>query len=183
MIQVRRGVFETNSSSSHSICIAKEIAEPIPEKIIFHPVYAGRSEKEIPASDYLYAAIASHGQEYCEEAKEIIGEFLDRRNVKYEFQPITWQTDWDYSYECNVDHPAEIRDFTNKILNDENMLACFLFGDSVVYTGEYDDRSMVAEDGEWCYEDVQDENGNWTIAKYKNPYYHPEKYTYYFKGN
>lgn len=182
MFQIRYGVFETNSSSTHSICVAKEV-ESIPKEIVFHPVYAGRSEQEISAPDYLYAAIASRGQEYCEEAKAIIGEFLDRYNVKYEFQPITWQTNWDYSHECNIDHCAEVIGFTNKILNDENMLACFLFGDSIVYTGEYDNRSMVAKSGEWCYEDVQDENGNWTIAKYKNPYYHPEKYTYYFKGN
>lgn len=182
MIQIRQSVFETNSSSTHSICIAKEI-ENIPIKIVFHPVYAGRSEQVISAPDYLYAAMTSQGQEYFEDAKEIIGEFLDSRNIEYEFQPVNWENNWDYSYKCNVDHAENIREFVDEILDDESLLSRFLFGDSIVYTGEYDDRSMVAADGEWKYEDAQDENGEWILTKKKNPYYNPEKYTYYFKGD
>ena len=180
MIQIRQNVFETNSSSTHSICIAREI-KTIPEKIVFHPTYAGRAEREISAPDYLYAAMAAQGREYFEEGIEIISDFLDHHNVEYTFEPVEWVEDWDYAKDCGVDHGGNARDFTDDVLNNESLLARFLFGDSIVYTGEYDDRSMTASEGEWIYDDAQDENGNWITVKRKNPYYHPEKYTYYFK--
>ena len=63
MIQVRRNVFETNSSSTHSLAVPQKynLYNKRRYKLIFHLGYFGRPviTKKAKATDYLYTAIMS----------------------------------------------------------------------------------------------------------------------------
>lgn len=59
MIQIRKGVFETNQSSTHTVAIdLKEIdRDAIPKKIVFTPGEYGWEFKEVQAGNYLWTAV------------------------------------------------------------------------------------------------------------------------------
>jgi hypothetical protein len=66
-----------------------------------------------------------------------------------------------------------------EILNDEDLLARALFGDSTVYTGndnssEADSMCYCADKYIWNY---------WDDEKINNPNHDSEHYDYFFKGN
>ena len=61
MIQIRKNVFETNSSSTHSLAVPQKynLYSKKRHKLIFHLGYFGRPmvTKKVKATDYLYTAI------------------------------------------------------------------------------------------------------------------------------
>lgn len=63
MIQVRRNIFETNSSSTHSLAVPQkyDLWGKRKHKLVFHLGYYGRPiiAKKVKATDYLYTAIMS----------------------------------------------------------------------------------------------------------------------------
>ena len=82
MIQIRRNVFETNSSSTHSLAIPQDYDtyNIKKKKINFHLGYYGRPSKPVKANpaDYLYTAIMQDvcwfmwGDGFAEEARDAI---------------------------------------------------------------------------------------------------------------
>ena len=57
MIQIRSNVFETNSSSTHSICIQKKPVDADYSYIAFHAGEYGWEERIVNLGNYLYTAI------------------------------------------------------------------------------------------------------------------------------
>lgn len=185
MIQVRNGVFETNSSSTHSICISREYVEP-GDYISFHIGEFGRNNDKVDAADYLYTAILEY--EDWEEKLDKLKSVLDDNHVSYDFEEPKWEhSDWgDYLTNGCIDHAHETSEFVNAVLNNDDMLMRLLFGDSFVYTGcdNWDDENpkcYAAYDTYW--EDYQDENGEWQSREMPNPNHDEEHYEYFFKGN
>ena len=82
MIQIRRNVFETNSSSTHSLAVPQDYNtyNIKKKKINFHLGYYGRPSKPVKANpaDYLYTAIMQDvcwfmwGDGFSEEARDTI---------------------------------------------------------------------------------------------------------------
>ena len=82
MIQIRRNVFETNSSSTHSLAVPQDYNtyNIKKKKINFHLGSYGRPSKPVKANpaDYLYTAIMQDvswfmwGDEFTEEARDAI---------------------------------------------------------------------------------------------------------------
>ena len=82
MIQIRRNVFETNSSSTHSLAVPQDYStyNIKKKKINFHLGYYGRPSKPVKANpaDYLYTAIMQDvcwfmwGDGFTEEARDAI---------------------------------------------------------------------------------------------------------------
>ena len=82
MIQIRRNVFETNSSSTHSLAVPQDYStyNIKKKKINFHLGSSGRPSKPVKANpaDYLYTAIMQDvcwfmwGDGFTEEAREAI---------------------------------------------------------------------------------------------------------------
>ena len=82
MIQIRRNVFETNSSSTHSLAVPQDYNtyNIKKKKINFHLGYYGRPSKPVKANpaDYLYTAIMQDvcwfmwGDGFSEEARDAI---------------------------------------------------------------------------------------------------------------
>ena len=196
MYQVRNGVFETNSSSTHSICISKKPVDADGCHVDFHLGEFGWSFDEVDPADYLYTAIMSFSD--WRELLDMLKDILDSHSITYTFEKPKWDSYGDGEYYASddygdddcwlangyVDHVGEARDFVDAVLNDEDMLMRLLFdGDSVVYTGcdsyEMDAMCYAAEPTIWKYDDYYDYTGE----EIPNPNHDDDKYDYFFKGN
>lgn len=173
MIKIRKGTFETNSSSTHSIVISKNKIDVDALKgrsIEFNIGEYGWEFDKRNFPDYLYTAIAEiDDKQLLDKLKSI----LDKWGVKYKFGKAKYRKCQNYRYLDNgyIDHSCEVYDIVYSFLNDEDLLARALFGDSCVYTGNdnYDDDNAM------CY--VADDFYR------KHPARKDDNYDYFFKGN
>ena len=182
MRQIRNGVFETNSSSCHSICIQKDKNITLPNSIYFGIGEYGWEFDCVDTASYLYTLILNSGDK--EEKLNTLKNILDKHNISYTFEGAKLEEYWDGTKGLNtgyVDHGYEAADFVEAVLNDEDLLLRCLFGaDSCVYTGN--DNSA---DDNMCYCAIAtDEHWNgkeWVETI--NPNHEPDKYDYFYKGN
>ena len=209
MIQVRNGVFETNSSSTHSLCISKKEVVDKPLHMEFHLRYFGWEEGEYDPSDYIYTAIIAHdvwhkGDEWLPRLRS----FLIENDVTWCFDnPEDMRDEWGYDF--GIDHENEIFPAIDKLLDDHDMLARALFNkESVVYTGndniDWDDDNPPMSDVGCEYHYVREDNvkkpdeddfdaivsyynsDNWCYKKtgnWSHPYYDPDNFDYIYKRN
>lgn len=207
MIQIRNGVFETNSSSTHSLCISKEEVVDKPLHMEFYLDYFGWEERECSPSDYIYTAIVLHDT-YVDEGKK--NKWLPRLRSFLIENGVTWYFENpDDNDDFGIDHGYELFPLIDKLLDDNDMLARALFGaESIVYTGNDnidwgDDNTPMSDVGceyNWVHEDgvkrpdkddfdaivsyynsdnfVYKKTGNWN-----HPYYDPDNFDYIYKGN
>lgn len=149
MIKTRKSIFETNSSSTHSIVIAGgNVPSKLPEEIEFNAGEFGW-EWEIyndvrSRADYLYTSIL-----YCglvDELIPILTETLESWGITPHFAELvkkecSCQSKEHYYYDFKdtfgyVDHGHENEDFVREVCNDETLLLNYLFGpDSYIATG------------------------------------------------
>lgn len=182
--QIRRGVFETNSSSTHSICISKKAVKIDKNKTIYFKLGDyGWSNGIANAANYLYTAIMCQRERY--ELLDRLKSILDKHNIKYDFQEaIVHSMEYNgvkYSFLKNggIDHSDATMPFITAVLDNEDMLMRLLFGESHVYTGcDNDDYDPE-------YKDVARTELYSSEAKgmVKNEYHDEENYDYFFKGN
>lgn len=189
MIQIRNGVFETNSSSTHSICIQKKPVDADYSYIAFHAGEYGWEERIVNLGNYLYTAILcldpAGEKEYLSKLKSI----LDAHHIHYKFEFPEYDSEWHCYDSCYIDHYDEAITFVEAMLSDEDLLLRGLFGeDSVVYTGNdneyWHDDAMCAVAKEYAW--VKDENGEWhqkKVGNWDNPNYDPDSYNYFYKSN
>ena len=193
MIQIRKGVFETNSSSTHSIAIPKDCK--LVNNVNFYIDEFGWEWREADAADYLYTAIhyiadtESDAQEKIERLKNI----LDEHGITYHFGHVEshiWHDDYgnkDYRSLDNgyIDHGDELEEFIEELLNDGDKLVRFISG-GLVFTGNDNsdaEQSCFVNRTEEYVDDI-DWRTN-TCNKIKNPYYMSDHndYEWYYKGN
>lgn len=138
-VQIRNGVFETNSSSVHAICIAKKNSavnpKLIPKKQVFKRGDFDWDEAKLSTPDekasYLYSAIVCLGQhpEYRWMEKKLEQMVWDM-GITPEFEPETEEV---YT---NVNHYGETLEFVLRVLHSEKALKRYLYSDqSFVLTG------------------------------------------------
>lgn len=181
MKQIRRNVFETNSSSTHSICISKAPVTP-GDWVYFHIGEYGWENDCVDIADYLYTAILS--MDDSEQLLKRLQDILDKYSIEYDFEEPEYSGDEDYKWLSYgyIDHSYDTREFIDTVLADEDMLMRCLFGDSCVYTGNdnQDYRPAgcnIAEESFW----ERDELGQW--VQKPNPHHDKEKFDYFYKGN
>ena len=182
-MKIRKGVFETNSSSTHSIAIVKASVNIPKEAFInFHIGEYGWEESSYSFPSYMYTTFLD-----CNDIKSIekLKSILDKWGIKYKFENPIWKYSTyegkeyrylDYGY---VDHSYEALSIMREILNDEDLLARALFSDSTVYTGndngsEQDNMCFCADERIWNEE---------TNSYIQNPNHDSEHFDYFFKGN
>lgn len=170
--KIRKGVFETNSSSTHTITIPKKIDKSLYEKrplIRFNIGEFGWDYEKYDLKDYIWTAICEN---YSNEIEEYKGKIIDMLNPFYdkiEFEEPEFDENYDDDgnirwkyldiWQGYIDHYDELKDFLDEIFNDKELFINAIL-DGYVRTGN--DNS----DGYYL-----DENDN-------NPdYYH------YYKGN
>jgi hypothetical protein len=183
MIQIRNGVFETNSSSTHSIAISKAPVV-IGKRIHFGIGEFGWENDIADTADYLYTAILE--QNNSSELLNKLKEILDKHSIEYKFAEPRYTKSYNGEYEYldygYIDHSYELGEFLDAILSNEDLLMRYLFGDSAVYTGN-DNQDCdpsgcnIADAYVW----VEDENGKY--VEQPNPYHDPVNYDYFYKGN
>ena len=141
MIQIRRSIFETNSSSTHSVCITKNNHTLIPDAACtFSNMYFGWEEKtyrdSLHKAAYLYAAMVSlaKSDQELEKWKNHIFETLEENGIKCTFEPVKHD---EYGGKClGIDHPQELERFVAMVLHNKKRLLRYLFSEeSFVVTG------------------------------------------------
>ncbi len=157
--QIRMNVFETNSSSTHSICIADGIElVDFPQTFRFSLGSFGWEHDRLDSieekASYLYTGLLCNG---LENEFQTIVEILKSHRIEvyvdkpqYNFydsidsitgEKITVQY-LKYGY---VDHEDELGDFLNAIINSEEKLMSYLFSPlSFVLTGNDNSRTDVS---------------------------------------
>lgn len=175
---IRKGTFETNSSSVHSICISKKpVGNVKGKKISFYLGEYGWENNTDDTADYLYTAIMC--QNNSEELLNKLKSILDKHEIDYTFQPTERAFRW-----WGIDHSGETIDFVNAVLENEDLLLRCLFNDdSVVFTGNDNQDARY----DTCYQADKDisyfnsEKNKW--ASKPNPYHKEDEYDYFYKGN
>lgn len=147
MIKIRRNVFETNSSSTHSICITRQkLLEELPDSVDFKlgqfgwepKIYTQTKDK----ASYLYTAICQIGEYNKTFPKkqyiDNIVKFLDKNNVKYDFEDPKSVSSF------YIDHVSELDEFVRLVCHSEKRLLKYLFSEnSFIITGNDNDDSDV----------------------------------------
>lgn len=140
MINIRKGLFETNSSSTHAICIGKDNHDlVIPSKLTFQVGEFGW-ENEIyydvtTLASYLYTALTEYysGKELTKHINHIYT-LLGHNGCKATFIEPTVD-EWGFA-DGYIDHSEELGDFLNKVLSSDKALLRYLFSpDSFIITG------------------------------------------------
>lgn len=170
---IRNGIFETNSSSVHSICISKKpVGNVKGKKITFYLGEYGWEHETVDTPDYLYTAIMC--QNNSEELLDKLKSILDKYEVDYTFQPED-KAKW-YS----IDHGYGTDEFVNAVLDNEDLLLRYLFdNESVVYTGN--DNCGSKDYLDTCF--IGDEYYWGDGGEKPNPYHDSENFDYFVKGN
>lgn len=151
-VQIRRSVFETNSSSTHAICISGKNEIKFPKEIIFSLKGEFGWEWECynninAKASYLYLAIMSC--HYSSTIGECINNVLDimkkisnwlkKDNIKFKFDPIEVQFSSYGPYFSGsgyIDHGSELNEFVNWAIESKENLYSYLFNsESCIYTG------------------------------------------------
>lgn len=185
MRQIRNNVFETNSSSIHSIAISKEPVAGFPNAIRFYLGKYGWEFDDVSPASYLYTAImAIHDKKDRDNKLNKLKSILDSRGIKYEFETPKFD---DYGWLDNgfIDHSGELSTFIKTVLSDEGMLMRLLFGNSCVFTGN--DNSDAEEQAYIRRWEKEYRNYDWktkTVTVGENPYYMgKDDYDWFYKGN
>lgn len=181
--QIRRSVYETNSSSTHAICIAKDGYE-LKDHIDFHTGEYGWECEEYGDLDnkasYLITAILSMDKEYADEKLTRLKDILDEYEITYTIPELNVKSyeygkEKHYYYDIGydyIDHAGELKSWLDDLLSDSDKLFRYLFGNSIIITGNdngdsYRDKMFIAE-GYTLYGDLKPEF---------------DKYEIYEKGN
>lgn len=161
-MQIRSFVFETNSSSVHSIAIPKEC--PPTKRVHFKVGEFGWDFKQVDAADYLYTALYENSQNEKDLENKLnrLKEILDEHGIKYSFvKPKTHDFYWkerDEHYlvldDGYIDHAGELIGFVEDLLEDGEKLIRFISG-GTVFTGNDNccDEDLYHKDShyEWFY--------------------------------
>lgn len=189
--QIRNSVFETNSSSTHSIAIPYSCDEAT--CISFRTDEFGWGFNEVDAADYFYTAIyeTSDTESEVDEKINKLKEILDEHGIEYRLpntRTHTWHSHYDgkdyisldYGY---IDHGYELKDFVDELLEDGDKLVRFLSG-GLVFTGNDNSDSYGFVDRNQEFIEGYDWTTN-TTTKYKNEYYMSDHddYEWHYKYN
>lgn len=171
MIQVRNGLFETNSSSTHAIVIATSgIGDIDGEHVHFRLDWYGWEHDTLDGLDsrasYLYTAIMCVMCRNENEEKEIqkkISDMLGQFGVTCSFDSAEFVRYGGSTYieNASIDHANECEEFVRNMLNSEWLMIQFLFNN----------LSFVMTGNDNCSDNVED----MACADYEH--------IYYFKGN
>lgn len=161
-VQIRRGVFETNSSSTHAISIIrKSNIKEYPDTVVFDEgEYGWEFDTYYSTADkasYLWEAIIGYYWQKPDKVKELmqtITDTLAKHNIKAVFpyhniktKTHTYDNGETYTYiECTndegekddgfVDHSGDFDDFIDTVVNNERKLMNYLFDyNSYIATG------------------------------------------------
>ena len=136
MIKIRENVFETNSSSTHAICIPNKPQTFFKGTCLYFNIkeYGWEVDRWVDPCSYLYTAILSaYYKEQADERVETLKKILDKYEIHYAFEDPKWRKAYnshDYYLDSDgyVDHADELIPLLDTLFNDEDLLMSYLFG-------------------------------------------------------
>lgn len=161
MKQIRRNLFETNSSSTHAITIANntddDFKNNLPKVLELELGEFGweydRHQTISERASYLFTAIVYNGwvEEYMPKLVDTLKKwgvevrYPELKKIESEYRP------GDFYFEpvegrgyFYIDHGFELKDFVEKLFSDETLLMNYLFSpESFVSTGNDNDEDDV----------------------------------------
>lgn len=149
-MKIRIGMFETNSSSTHSICIKKclgDTLENLPEELNFYKQdfgweYAVYNDTQSKAN-YLHQAICGLYHAYPKKIKEC-QDYITKELGKFGIVVSFSDTDANNRICSFIDHPSELREFVEAVCRTPIKLMKYLFSEeSFVITGNDNDNHDV----------------------------------------
>ena len=160
MIQIRQGVFETNSNSTHAISICEfRPNTALPEVVLFETNQDFGWEFEdytdvYSKANYLWLAICYKYNNLGQEdelirAKSTLTQYLERIGVKAEFEDrryveSEWYDDMYINMRGYIDHPEDLYELVDAVLESPELLYGYLFNsESMVSTGNDSDEREV----------------------------------------
>lgn len=153
--QVRRNVFETNSSSTHSICVVKDdFLDDLKDVIYFHVGEFGWEYNKLytpeKKASYLYTAILENNKlDLIEDMQNI----LIKNNIEFKLGEAKINEKYGFLENGFIDHSEELDEFLN-ICKDENKLMRFLFSSkSYIVTGNDNSHGSVAVNPGYPHDD------------------------------
>lgn len=140
MRKIRRECFETNSSSTHAICIpnSKEIGGGF--EIIFQAGDYGCEDNHVDQNDYLYTAICelyANDEKKRQEVLNHIREVCSKHNIDCLFVEPRWRNYNGHRYldsDYGIDHYGDLHELIDILMKDENLLERYIAG-AQVFTG------------------------------------------------
>ena len=188
MISIRHNIFETNSSSTHSLAVPKKV-EHIPSDVRFHFGEFGWGLDDcIDPADYLYTGIVTGSQEIREKYLPKLKEVLERNNIKakyanYELSSYKWDGKTEYYVSSDygfIDHCCELEYFLEWLFEDDDRVLRFI-SDGLVFTGNDNDNEssfFINRNKKVLYD--------WETGEDRsNPYFmeNCDDYDWFYKGN
>lgn len=170
MKQIRTGVFETNSSSTHAICISKDTDKSkitLPKKVL---VCAGEfgwgfdkfNDLENKIS-YLITAIQYMDDPQMYESK--LEAFLDNLEIEHGLDRVTCLSGNWYIDHQSIDTAQEL---VEELFDNEDLLFNYLFDDDSVLLIGNDNNDTIYEELYSDYEDSYGWNHEELNDRYKN---------------
>lgn len=136
--QIRNGVFETNSSSIHSLCITKKEDYKFPKTIVFNSGrYGWGPETEYNTGNYLYTALLEL-KDQIPDGLDQLKEILKKHGIEVIFN--------DPGKDYYIDHAYDVQDAIESLLNDEDKLFRFLFGNESFVDIDNDNHDWDEDD-------------------------------------
>jgi len=151
MIQVRQGVFETNSSSTHAIIIAREGTETFDQIDFRIGKFGWECDSyyySVSKASYFYTLACDL---YNRDVADEISELLSPYGITCTFSKRPLFNGYGYLDNGYVDHPENGEELVKDLLSDASLLIDFLFNDeSYVETGNDNDDEPVGVDKPKC---------------------------------
>lgn len=198
MIQIRRNVFETNSSSTHSLAIPKGLnAEKYKGRSISFCIgeFGWEFAEQNPA-DYLYTAIYDcyyNDEEEINNKIQKLKDTLNKYGIHYDLGDVTLTKEvssYDgkqhvYLENGYIDHGGELREFLDAVFASDDTLLGFIF-EGLVFTGN--DNCCRGEEGQVFPQMPYLYDYDFKTSKEietSNPYYlsNADEFDWYVKGN
>lgn len=133
----RVGVFETNSSSVHSICIQKEPVTDVAGQVIDFEFgeYGWECDYYYDTPSYLHTAMIEIGME--SEFNDLVNKLENEYGVVCRVKEKTGDRYFENGY---VDHADKLKELIDMLLANDDMMLKFLLGkNSIIYTGNDND--------------------------------------------
>lgn len=142
---IRRGTWETNSSSTHALCIKKTMPDKLPTEIYFslgdfgweQNVWNDYSTKAAYLHTAIYDLCYDDKATYEEYIKEI-SDILEGYGIKSDWKEPESMKGYDYY----IDHPGELEDFIADLLENPELLISWLFNSSSLLVTDNDNSDM-----------------------------------------
>lgn len=163
MKQIRQGVFETNSSSTHSICIAKDNNYTIPKSVSFEFGEFGWEHNTLDSiykkASYVYTGFVANNR--VEDFKQLLLT-LEEKGIEYMceepvYEKYTYKGNDGRSYISNggyVDHSERLTELLDDLVANPQLLLNYLFSPlSFIITGNDNNDSDVSIDVIYEYDE------------------------------